>query len=116
MDYHSLIGNVLGKMKKCRDTFSNTNDVDSKKKAYGDFVDGISSVNKILKGGAFGESAKQKIKEILKTSITQAGEMKAQMKNMSGGGNSGRGTNMSNNSKLNWFLYVMYTIAIYYVI
>jgi hypothetical protein len=106
MDYHELVAKVLQNMKKQRDVFNSSSGQEDKKKAYTEFVDGITSLNKILKGGTFGESSKVKLKEILKTSITQAGEMKADLQNCSNGnggrntglstGSGGRSTNMSN--------------------
>jgi hypothetical protein len=98
MDFHKLVSNVLGKMKESRRVFANSSNAEEKKRVYNDFVDGISSLNKILKGGNFGEQSKNKIREILKTSIQQAGEMKGDLANLRSGGGGGRGTNMSNNS------------------
>ena len=109
-----LLTKVLSKMKESRNTFDNTNNAEEKKKAYNVFVDGITSLNKILKGGAFGEGSKNKIREILKNSIQTAGEMKGQLSNMKSGGGGesgggrgtnmsggGRGTNLSNNNSSN---------------
>lgn len=112
MDIQQLLTKVLSKMKESRNTFDSSSDPETKKKVYNDYVDGITSLNKILKGGAFGEGSKNKIREILKSSIQNAGEMKAQLSNMksgggggggrntnmSGGGGGGRGTNLSNNN------------------
>ena len=112
MDFHELVSKVLSKMKESRKIFHSSSNQEQKKKVYNDFVDGITSLNKILKGGNFGEGSKNKIREILKTSIQQAGEMKGNLSSMrsgGGGGNSGnntggynngggRGTNLSNNN------------------
>lgn len=99
MDIQQLLTKVLSSMKENRNTFESSNNMEQKKKAYNEFVDGITSLNKILKGGAFGESSKGKIREILKNSIQNAGEMKSQLSSMksgsSGGNGGGRGTNMS---------------------
>ena len=74
--------------------------MEEKKRVYNDFVDGITSLNKILKGGNFGEGSKNKIREILKSSIQQAGEMKGDLANMkSGEEGGGRGTNMSSGGR-----------------
>ena len=107
MDYHELVSKVLQNMKKHKDLFNSSSDYEQKKKSYNEFVDGITSLNKILKGGTFGSTSKDKIKEILKSSIAQAGEMKNDLKNgtpSNGGRNTGmsnngggRGTNLSNN-------------------
>jgi hypothetical protein len=97
MDFHKLVSNVLGKMKEARRIFSSSSNPEEKKRVYNEFVDGVSSLNKILKGGNFGEQSKNKIREILTTSIQQAGEMKGELANLKSSGG-GRGTNMSNNS------------------
>jgi len=97
MDFHKLVSNVLGKMKEARQIFASSSNPEEKKRVYNQFVDGVSSLNKILKGGNFGEQSKNKIREILKTSIQQAGEMKGELANLKSNGG-GRGTNMSNNS------------------
>ena len=106
MDYHQLISKVLKNMTGCRETYSNSSNHEHRKKAYNEFVDGITTLNKILKGGGFGETSKNKIREILKSSIQQAGEMKtglssgnSQSNSNSGGQNSsGRNTGLSNNN------------------
>lgn len=114
MDFHELVSKVLARMKDCKNTFKSTSNAEEKKKVYNDFVDGITSLNKILKGGNFGERSKNKIREILKSSIQTAGEMKGELSNLksggghsggnnSGGGGGGRGTNLSNNNSSKYF-------------
>jgi hypothetical protein len=113
MDIQQLLTKVLSRMKENRNTFDSSNNLEQKKKAYNEFVDGITSLNKILKGGAFGEGSKGKIREILKNSIQTAGEMKSQLSNMKSGNSNnntgrgtnmsgGRGTNLSNNNSSKW--------------
>ena len=85
-------------MKESRKIFANSSNPEEKKRVYNDFVDGIQTLNKILKGGNFGEQSQNKIREIIKSSIGQAGEMKADLANLKSTGGGSRNTNMSSGS------------------
>ena len=116
MNFHELVSKVLSKMKESRKIFSSSSNPEEKKRVYNEFVDGITSLNKILKGGNFGEGSKNKIREILKSSIQQAGEMKGALANLksgggpSGGNGGGRGTNLSNNNSSKLFFRILHKV------
>ena len=126
MSYTELISKVIEQMKKARNLFNTSPDQEGKTKAYHNYVDQISNLNKILKGSHITENAKNKIRDIIRSGIQEAGQMKSAL--ASGGGNSGggggapnrantggsnnggggRGTNLSNNNSSKLSIYSVF--------
>lgn len=133
MSYTELISKVIEQMKKARGLFNSSGDQEGKTKAYHNYVDQISNLNKILKGSHITENAKNKIRDIIRSGIQEAGQMKASLasgggnsggagpnrantggSNNGGGGGGGRGTNLSNNNSSTPF--IISDCSLFYII